>query len=42
MYTVEFKIKDGAAIGNTELKITDLVISNFDGDLITVNSKTLM
>ena len=39
LYTVEFKIKDGAAIGNTELKITDLVPSNFDGDLITVNSK---
>ena len=39
MYTVEFKIEDGAAIGNTELKITDLVPSNFDGDLITVNSK---
>ena len=39
LYTVEFKIKDGAAIGNTELKITDLVPSNFNGDLITVNSK---
>ena len=39
LYTVEFKIKDDAAIGNTELKITDLVPSNFDGDLITVNSK---
>ena len=39
LYTVEFKIKDGAAIGNSELKITDLVPSNFDGDLITVNSK---
>ena len=39
LYTVEFKIKGGAAIGNTELKITDLVPSNFDGDLITVNSK---
>ena len=39
LYTVEFKIKDGAAIGNTELKITDLVPSNFDGDLIMVNSK---
>ena len=40
LYTVEFKIKDGAAIGNTELKITDLVPSNFNGDLITVNSKS--
>ena len=39
LYTVEFKIKDGTAIGNTELKITDLVPSNFNGDLITVNSK---
>ena len=39
LYTVEFKIKDGAVIGNTELKITDLVPSNFNGDLITVNSK---
>ena len=39
LYTVEFKIKDGAAIGNSELKITDLVPSNFNGDLITVNSK---
>ena len=39
LYTVEFKIKDGAEIGNSELKITDLVPSNFDGDLITVNSK---
>ena len=39
LYTVEFKIKDDAAIGNTELKITDLVPSNFNGDLITVNSK---
>ena len=39
LYTVEFKIKDSAAIGNTELKITDLVPSNFNGDLITVNSK---
>ena len=39
LYTVEFKIKDGAAIGNSELKITDLVPSNFDGDFITVNSK---
>ena len=39
LYTVEFKIKDGVAIGNTELKITDLVPSNFNGDLITVNSK---
>ena len=39
LYIVEFKIKVGAAIGNTELKITDLVPSNFDGDLITVNSK---
>ena len=38
LYTAEFKIKEGAAIGTSVLKITDLAPSNLAGEYLSVNS----
>ena len=37
LYTAEFKIKEGAAIGTSVLKITDLAPSNLAGEYLSVN-----
>ena len=38
LYTAEFKIKEGAAIGTSVLKITDLAPSNLAGEYLSVDS----